>query len=164
MSIQKQCLRNAQYLCANCGNDAHHAHHVVPLSVGGNDILSNLIALCDICHGLVHDQKFVNHSFLTKQGLAKAKANGKKLGGLRPNTIKANNDRRKRNLQKAWEYREILTFRKQGLSYRQIADLLEKQQKLMPSGNVKWHSSVVHRLHMRLLETQEVFLCEDKQQ
>lgn len=31
-----------------------HVHHIVPLGAGGSNARSNLITLCDKCHGLVH--------------------------------------------------------------------------------------------------------------
>lgn len=31
-----------------------HAHHIVPLGAGGSNARSNLITLCDECHGRVH--------------------------------------------------------------------------------------------------------------
>lgn len=64
-------------LCFECGATAHHSHHVIPRVYGGR----STVRLCERCHGLVHDRKFLNHSVLTKQGLAAAKAHGVKLGG-----------------------------------------------------------------------------------
>jgi len=64
-------------LCFECGATASHSHHVVPRLYGGKSI----VRLCERCHGLVHDRKFLNHSVLTKRGLAAAKARGTKLGG-----------------------------------------------------------------------------------
>jgi hypothetical protein len=161
MSIKQQCLRKAQDLCANCGNQAKHAHHIVPLSIGGTDKLSNLVALCEKCHSLIHDLRFTNHSHLTKQGLKKAKENGKKLGGLRPKTIEANNSRRKQNLQKALEYREILELKEKGLSYRSIASLFNENKRQAPSGNTKWYGNLVWRLHKNLIEIESSYI--DKQ-
>lgn len=45
------------YTCQGCGDeDANelHAHHIVPLGAGGSNARSNLITLCDACHGRVH--------------------------------------------------------------------------------------------------------------
>lgn len=62
--------------CFECEAQAEHAHHVVPKSLGG----TRTVPLCTKCHGLVHDRQFLNHVRLTKEGLARAKANGKRLG------------------------------------------------------------------------------------
>jgi hypothetical protein len=39
-----------------CGDDESelHAHHIVPLGCGGSNAMSNLITLCETCHGRVH--------------------------------------------------------------------------------------------------------------
>lgn len=44
------------YTCQGCGaEDAElHVHHIVPLGAGGSNVRSNLITLCDECHGRVH--------------------------------------------------------------------------------------------------------------
>ncbi|WP_076433704.1 HNH endonuclease [Haladaptatus litoreus] len=42
-------------VCINCGeSDRLHVHHVVPLSKGGKDAMSNLRTLCDGCHNNAH--------------------------------------------------------------------------------------------------------------
>lgn len=60
--------RRDNYRCAACprarnaeegpdwqDEDAElHAHHIVPLGAGGSNARSNLITLCDECHGRVH--------------------------------------------------------------------------------------------------------------
>ena len=66
--------------CANCGGQATHKHHIVPKSLGGTDNLSNLVSLCEICHGKVHSQNFTNHRALQKVGIEKAKKLGKYKG------------------------------------------------------------------------------------
>lgn len=69
--------------CCNCGNtnDLEY-HHIIPLSLGGNNNLSNYCCLCYKCHSLLHfsKERGINHSKLTKIGLEKAKKSGKKLG------------------------------------------------------------------------------------
>jgi hypothetical protein len=44
------------YTCQGCGNEDRelHVHHIVPLGAGGSNARSNLITLCDECHGRVH--------------------------------------------------------------------------------------------------------------
>jgi hypothetical protein len=49
--------RRDNHTCQGCGDeDASelHAHHIVPLGAGGSNARSNLITLCDECHGRVH--------------------------------------------------------------------------------------------------------------
>ncbi len=44
------------YRCNNCGavGTEVHAHHIVPLSKGGANQLTNLTTLCTACHTLIH--------------------------------------------------------------------------------------------------------------
>ena len=71
--------------CAACGSGAElHEHHLVARAVGGH--AAPTVMLCAGCHGLVHDTRFpTNHAELTRWGLARAKAAGKRLGGARAN-------------------------------------------------------------------------------
>lgn len=81
--------------CCNCGaKEDLQYHHIVPLSMGGNDIVSNICCLCYSCHSLIHfgKKKNINHSEATKMGLQKAKERGIKLGqpkGAKLNTKKS---------------------------------------------------------------------------
>jgi hypothetical protein len=63
-------------LCVNCGDEAQHKHHVVPRSLGGLDVESNLVWLCLECHGKIHGRDFVRYKELQRQGIEKAKARG----------------------------------------------------------------------------------------
>ena len=57
-------------------------HHVVPVSLGGKDVNSNIVCLCYPCHQKIHygESKHGLHSTVIKRGLEVAKAKGKKLG------------------------------------------------------------------------------------
>lgn len=55
--IARAVKKRDNYTCQGCGDeDASelHAHHIVPLGAGGSNARSNLITLCDECHGRVH--------------------------------------------------------------------------------------------------------------
>lgn len=69
--------------CANCDKKATHIHHIIPISVGGSNRLTNLVALCDDCHAKVHNLNFTDFHYLQRIGIAEAQAKGKHLG--RPN-------------------------------------------------------------------------------
>ena len=43
-----------KHYCINCGQEASELHHVVPLALGGNDIDSNKVWLCNKCHNKIH--------------------------------------------------------------------------------------------------------------
>jgi 5-methylcytosine-specific restriction endonuclease McrA len=49
-AAQAACLVAAGYCCANCGERATEAHHIIPRARGGSDDPSNLLALCGRCH------------------------------------------------------------------------------------------------------------------
>src|SRR5574344_1372320 len=71
--------------CINCGNaDDLTYHHVIPLSIGGNDVNSNIVCLCDKCHTLLHgnydENGYISHGKLVKLGQQRALANNKKMG------------------------------------------------------------------------------------
>lgn len=59
---RKLVLVSQHQACARCGHvpgpDHHglHVHHIVPLDDGGNNAISNLIALCANCHDLEHEE------------------------------------------------------------------------------------------------------------
>jgi 5-methylcytosine-specific restriction endonuclease McrA len=67
--------------CFECGNPSEHDHHVVPQIRGG----TKTVPLCSECHGKAHHwDKAMSTNLLTKEGLARARARGVKLGGERP--------------------------------------------------------------------------------
>lgn len=70
--------------CDNPGSLEHH--HLVPRSHGGGDEEENIATFCGPCHGKIHgySRKF-GISQLVREGLARAKAAGKTLGGDRGN-------------------------------------------------------------------------------
>ncbi len=95
--------RTVGFCCFECNSEADHAHHVVPFSRGG----TRTIPLCESCHSKVHELEYNGHSQIVKEGLARAKANGVQLG--RKPTV---------------DTERAVELRAQGLSYRQIAKML----------------------------------------
>ena len=72
--------------CCNCGSEEDlQYHHIIPLSLGGKDINSNMCCLCYKCHQLIHfgKSKNINHSKVTKEGIETARLNGKQIGGVK---------------------------------------------------------------------------------
>ena len=68
--------------CKNKKKKELEYHHVVPVSLGGKDVNSNIVCLCYPCHQKIHygESKHGLHSTVIKRGLEVAKAKGKKLG------------------------------------------------------------------------------------
>ena len=72
--------------CFECGaTEELQEHHVVPKSRGG----TKTVTLCYSCHMKAHgrDSKGLEHARLTKEGIARAKANGAKLGTHNPKVL-----------------------------------------------------------------------------
>lgn len=53
--IRKLVLKRDGNKCGNCGTETElHVHHIVPISKGGTNNLSNLRTLCKTCHKKLH--------------------------------------------------------------------------------------------------------------
>lgn len=69
--------------CCNCGSTEElEYHHIIPISLGGNDVNSNMACLCYPCHQKIHfgESKHGLHSTVIKLGLKAAKEKGKHIG------------------------------------------------------------------------------------
>lgn len=49
-SIRKRVLARDLHTCQACGRLGDEVDHIVPLSKGGTDVLTNLQVLCKFCH------------------------------------------------------------------------------------------------------------------
>lgn len=67
--------------CFECGQPSHEEHHVIPRSRGG----TRTVPLCSPCHGRVHGvRRSDDMVLLSREGQARAKARGVKLGRKTP--------------------------------------------------------------------------------
>lgn len=135
--------------CCNCGAPATQVHHVVPEALGGFDILTNLVSLCDDCHGKVHGRKSVDLSALTKQGLQRARERGVKLGGTggtHAALAASNLAKKKRAEEHTSKVAPLVSrLREQGHTLRGIAEVLNLGSVPAPKGG-KWGVGQVHRV------------------
>jgi hypothetical protein len=123
--LVRQALARDGGRCCNCGAPAEHAHHIVPRVRGGRDVLGNLASLCGACHGAVHGLDLANHRELTRAGLAAAKARGRKLGGVRPGTLRENQQAKDAATARAEQLRPLLeAMEAKGASLRAMAEAL----------------------------------------
>ena len=54
-------------ICCNCQSEKDiQYHHIVPISSGGFDVISNIAPLCSKCHALIHSKKAMASSTLIK--------------------------------------------------------------------------------------------------
>lgn len=68
------------YICMACGQPANEAHHMIPLSKGGEDSEENVILLCQSCHaGRLHKSY---QDYLTALAALKFYAESKIMGTL----------------------------------------------------------------------------------
>ena len=65
-SVRHKYKLSKDAICINCGKPARALHHIVPLSLGGNDIPSNRVFLCQDCHDLIHLKTEISKSNLLK--------------------------------------------------------------------------------------------------
>lgn len=57
--LRPQVFTRDRYECRarfsdRCNGRAEHAHHLLPRSAGGRDMLSNLLSVCRACHHEIH--------------------------------------------------------------------------------------------------------------
>jgi hypothetical protein len=82
-----------------------HTHHILPRSLGGTNKKSNLIDICETCHGKIHtNPALVGLSQSIREGIKRAKEKGVKFGRARIRDDEA-----------------IWTLVDKGLSYRQVS-------------------------------------------
>ena len=87
--------------CCNCGSTEDlQYHHIIPISIGGKDINSNMCCLCHKCHYKLHhngkESKVDNFGELIKRGQARAQKRGIHIGATANEvTVIFNDDRTK---------------------------------------------------------------------
>lgn len=131
--------------CINCGNEGQHLHHVVPKSLGGNEG-SNLVPLCEVCHGRVHNRAFIDHKALTKAGLQAAKDRGVKLGGLRAGAAQRNKGAKVAAESFAKGFLFVKEMQEAGSTLREIATFLNENNYKARQGGTWGPSSVKYLL------------------
>lgn len=75
--IKSEVMVKQKYKCANCGESLparKHFHHKKPVSEGGKNTTSNLIALCPNCHSKHHHKEAVKKANKKAEG-GKKKSN-----------------------------------------------------------------------------------------
>ena len=137
--------------CFECGGPQEEMHHVIPKIRGGE----RTIPLCSSCHGKIHGiTGREGHSKLTKEGLARARARGVKLGKPENLTKEASQkgaDRRKRE---AMLFNKevsdiIVNMREKGVSFAEIARNVTEMGFTTSTGGC-WNGQTVGRLYKRV--------------
>ena len=66
-------------ICCNCGTSENiEYHHIVPLSLGGNDVVTNIVPLCHRCHKVAHCGQHLSHYTKSANSGRKPKASVEK--------------------------------------------------------------------------------------
>jgi hypothetical protein len=99
-------------------------HHVVPRSKGG----TKTIPLCESCHGIVHNKRFLSISHLTSKAMQKMKSEGLYTGGSAPyGFLNGGGGQLIEHQSEQAVLSTIKDYRNKGLSLRQIANVLAEQ-------------------------------------
>lgn len=152
-------MRLKEGICFECGELSElHNHHVVPRSRGG----TKTVPLCNKCHSKAHHRnKNMNTSKLTREALARLKAQGVKLGN--PNIATARVAALRVRQANAATYREdmlpvIAEIQSSGISTLQgIADSLNRRGYSARRGGCFYPGTV-----RSILKTQRVQQKENK--
>ena len=109
------------FRCFECNGKAQHAHHVVPVAHGG----TRTVPLCYRCHEKAHERvlNLKEHSRRTKEGMARAKAQGKRVSGHNVKDLPRS---------------EITDLRLKGLSLREIGVIVGAHHKTVWERLRKW--------------------------
>jgi 5-methylcytosine-specific restriction endonuclease McrA len=63
-ATRRAVYRREDYACALCERPGViHVHHARSRSLGGNNELDNLIALCPVCHAIAHGEYELDNQF-----------------------------------------------------------------------------------------------------
>lgn len=68
-SIYKEVYKRDIGLCVCCGFRANTIHHIIPLSYGGNDIIDNMVCMCDVDHYYAPNNKDEFYEYVKHKGV-----------------------------------------------------------------------------------------------
>ena len=85
-TLRPTLLKEKGTVCCNCQRECGEKiifHHIVPLALGGTNNSTNIAPVCEKCDGLIHTIDRTDWKYLQKQGIEKAKQEGKYKGRTR---------------------------------------------------------------------------------
>ena len=120
------------YICNTCGKETERVsiHHILPRSLGGRDLDTNIIKICGTCHAKIHGTEgLLSSSSLIKIGLEKRKGAGHVLGAVRK-VNKADIDGFNHLKNAGYSYADMskLTGYAVGTIHKYISDVKEVEQ------------------------------------
>ena len=119
--------------CCNCGSTSDlQYHHIIPISIGGKDINSNICCLCYDCHYKLHHDgkgsKVANYSELIKKGQARARLKGKVPGRIGNEITVIWSNGRKLKTKNVNEVAKLLNLNKRSVELMCTRGLTERQK------------------------------------
>jgi hypothetical protein len=124
-------LNNSKESCFDCQDQAVHAHHVVPRSLGG----TKTVFLCADCHGKVHNRNFIDSSALVKNALAKRRKKGF-WHGVAPYGYELESGKLKRKPSEYKVLKLIISLDDKGMNNGKIRDELNRRGLAKRNGKV----------------------------
>ena len=68
--LQNALVREHGHVCAGCGKETETKwHHIVPVALGGEDRVSNIVPLCHACHCAAHSGQHMSH-YINKKNMS----------------------------------------------------------------------------------------------
>lgn len=64
---RKEILEKSNYICHYCGGPANTADHIIPVSKGGGNEISNLLPACHDCNSTRQDRTMVRLKYWNKR-------------------------------------------------------------------------------------------------
>ena len=72
-TVPKEWKEKLGYRCYNCGCEENiEYHHIVPMFLGGNDVITNVVPLCNRCHKVAHKGRHM-HRYTNKANAGRKK-------------------------------------------------------------------------------------------
>ncbi|WNF07467.1 HNH endonuclease [Brevibacillus borstelensis] len=159
--LRSQFIAELPDKCQNCGRaDDLHVHHIVPLSMGGRNVLSNLATLCGVCHGKVHGINIrESHGEAVKAGRMRAARPGRWSAGKVPygydidrfgEMVINEEEAQVIRLMYKWRYIDSLTW-------TQISSIL-REMAIPTKNNGTWSNATLKRIFENPLYRGEYYL------
>lgn len=139
--------RELPNVCGNCKEtDDLHIHHVVPLSNGGRNVITNLIRLCTECHTKAHGGTFALVS-ASNDTIKRNASQGKRVRGSIPFGYRHNGETFEIDEEEAEVVRFIYRLRyKLEYSTLNISDILNFMALKTVRGASEWKHPTVKRI------------------
>lgn len=143
-SFRKTLKEKLPNSCVNCGSTKDISyHHIVPLSLGGTNNITNIVPLCDRCHKLAHGSVNIRETFKPRVTGRKRLEPPKSYKEVLRRYVNGEIGRREcenalglskaTKIQDVWYYKEFLN-QNNILRHKNKVDLLLNKNECIPKG------------------------------